>query len=144
MCYTLGMKFDLTKEIKMLSPEEKQLKLELKEKRKKEAFQKRFDVAYEAALKEPSLPEFRIKDGVLLIKRISDNKLQEYKKIWLKELKRQVEEYTFEMLCEEWNGPFYVGLRSYNPHDLVIQYFYHKHQVDLTWPKIKYEIVDKF
>jgi hypothetical protein len=130
--------------MEILTPEEKQIRIELKEKRKKEAFQKRFNVAYEEALKEPSLPEFRIKDGILLIKRISDKKLQEYKKIWLKELKKQVKEYTFEMLCEEWNGPFSVSIRDYNPHDLVIQYFYHKHGVDLTWPKINYQIVDKF
>ena len=134
-------------EKKILTPEEKQIKLELREKRKKEQFQKRFDVAYEAALKEPSLPEFRIKDEVILIKRISENKLQEYKNIWLKELQKQIEEFTFEDLCEYWNEPFSVGIRSYNPHDLIVQYFYHKQGVDLIMfplSPMKYKIVDNF
>jgi hypothetical protein len=117
-------------------------KEELKEKRKQEAAKKRFEIGYEAALKEKSLPEFRIKDEVILIKRMSDKKLQQYKKIWLKELKSQVESITLEQLCEYWNDPFCVGIREYNPHDLIVQYFYHKQMVDIS--KFQYKLVDNF
>ena len=125
----------------ILSKEEKQL---LKEQRRKERFQKELDKAYEFALKDNSLPEFRIKDGVILIKRISDNKLQQYKKQWLSDLKEQIERFTFEDLCEVWNEPFETNIRKYNPHDLIIQYFYHKHEIDLYDAKIPYKIVDNF
>jgi hypothetical protein len=113
-----------------------------KEERKQQAVKKRFEIAYEAALKEKSLPEFRIKDDVILIKRISNKKLQQYKKIWLKELKSQVESITLEQLCEYWNDLFCVGIREYNPHDLIVQYFYHKQMVDLS--KFQYKLVDNF
>jgi hypothetical protein len=128
----------------MLTPEEKILKQEQRLKRKQERNKLLLEKAYLEALKDPSLPEFRIKDGVILIKRISNNKLQQYKKIWLKELKEQIKEFTFENLCEYWNEPFSVSIRSYNPHDLILQYFYHKWGIDLIFPTTPYKIVDKF
>jgi hypothetical protein len=126
----------------MLTPEEKILKQEQRLKRKQERDRDLFEYAYSQALKDNSLPEFRIVNETLLIKRFSNKKLQQYKKIWLKELKSQVESITIEMLCEYWNDPFGVGIREYNPHDLIVQYFYHKYQVDLM--NMKYIIVDKF
>jgi len=122
----------------MLSPEQKEIREQHKLKREKD----RFEIAYTEALKNPSLPEFKMKDNVIIIKRLSNTKFNNIKKLWKKEINKQIDEYTFERLCEEWNEPFCVGLRSYNPHDLIVQYFYHKHQIDLM--DVKYQIIDKF
>ena len=129
---------------KQLTPEEKRIKSELKEKRQKEKFLKSLNEAYTVALKDDSLPEFRIKDGVILIKRLSDNELQQLKSKWLEELKQQIDNFTFEDLCEVMNEPFETNIREYNPLDRIRLYFYHKHQVDLFHPQVPHKIVDNF
>lgn len=129
----------MCKKQKMLSEKEKlrQEKRKLKEK-------KQFNEAYAMALLDKDLPKFRIKNGVILIKRISKTQLETYKKEWKKEILNQINNFTFENLCECWNEPFEVNIRNYNPHDLILQYFYHKHGIDLLFPLMPYKIVDSF
>lgn len=123
----------------MLSLEKKKNNKEMRIKRRTEREKEIFESAYAQALKDPSLPSFRIKDNIMFIRIFSSSKFNKIKRVWKNKINNQINNYSFESLCDTWNEPFFVGIRNYNPHDQIIQYFYHKHQIDLM--EMKYEIV---
>jgi len=129
----------MRKKQKILSEKEK-----IKEEKRKLKEKRRFDKAYSIALTNKDLPQFRVENDVMLIKRLSQAKLNKYKKIWRKQILEQIKEFTVENLYECWNEPFYVNIRQYNPHDIILQYFYWKHGIDLLHPLMPYKIVDSF
>ncbi len=129
---------------KLLTPEEKILKQEQRLAKKQERNKALFEKAYSEALKDQTLPEFRIVDNILLIKRFSKSKFNNLKKSFKTALINQINNYTFEDLCEDWNGYFQVDTRSANPSEIIRFYFYHKYGIDFLSLKINYKIVDNF
>jgi len=124
-----------------LTAEEKLKRKETKEKNRIEREKANFLSTYNTALADKSLPEFRIVNNVLYIKRFTDEELNRIKTIWLNDINNQIKKYTFEDLCSDRMGYFEVNARDYNPAEIIRFYFYNYH-VDFYELKIEYKIVD--